>query len=91
MRRGMLLNQIHVRLFKTKGIVFRQGFLKYLTKTTFDTRFQAFELFLAMPKVLKTRKHVTSRIVTTEDVENVFEAIEWAHNAGRIHAYRYGN
>jgi len=61
---------------KRKILYFTKGLLKYLTKTTFDTRFQAFEVFLAMPRVLKTRKHVTSRIVTREDVENVLKAIE---------------
>ncbi len=63
---------------KRKVLYFTKGLLKYLAKTTFDTRFQAFELFLEMPKVLKTRKHVTSRIVTKEDVENVLHAIEQA-------------
>ena len=76
---------------KRKVLYFAKGLLKYLTKTTFDTRFQAFELFLAMPKVLKTRKHVTSRIVTTEDVENVLKAIELAYDGGRIDAYHYRN
>ncbi len=55
---------------KRKVLNFTKGFLKYLTNTTFDTRFLAFELFLKMPKVLKIRKHVTSRIVTKEDVKN---------------------
>ncbi|MGA3198298.1 MAG: hypothetical protein ABSD89_02715 [Halobacteriota archaeon] len=50
---------------------FATAFLKYLAKTRFDTRYQAFELFLEMPKGLRARKHVTSRIVTKEDVENV--------------------
>jgi hypothetical protein len=72
-------------LFSTKGL------LKYLTKTTFDTRFQAFELFLEMPKVLKTRKHVTNRIVITEDVQNVLKAIERSHSVGRIDTYHYLN
>ncbi len=76
---------------KRKVLYFAKGLLKYLTKTTFDTRFQSFELFLAMPKVLKTRKHVTSRIVTTEDVENVLKAIERAYNGGRIDASHYHN
>ena len=74
-----------------KVLYFAKGLLKYLTKTTFDTRFQAFELFLEMPKVLKTRKHVTSRIVTKEDVENVLKAIEKAFNIGRIDNVHYLN
>jgi integrase len=76
---------------KRKVLYFAKGLLKYLTKTTFDIRFQAFELFLAMPKVLKTRKNVTSRIVTTADVENVLKAIERAYNGGRIDADHYRN
>lgn len=62
-----------------------------MTKTTFDTRCLAFELFLEMPKIVKTRKHVTSRIVTKEDVENVLKAIEQAHNTGRVDDYHYLN
>ncbi len=76
---------------KRKVLYFTKGLLKYLTKTTFDTRFQAFELFLAMPKVLKTRKHVTSRIMTKEDVENVLKAIERAHDGRRIDTNHYRN
>jgi len=76
---------------KRKVLYFTKGLLKYLTKTTFDTRFQAFELFLAMPKVLKTRKHVTNRIVTKEDVENVLKAIEQAFSVGRIDKAHYLN
>lgn len=72
-------------------LYFTKGLLKYLTKTTFDTRFRAFELFLEMPKVLKTRKHVTNRIVPKEDVENVLKSIEQAFNIGRIDHYHYLN
>ena len=36
-----------------KVLYFTKGLLKHLTKTSFDTRFGAFELFLEMPKVLK--------------------------------------
>jgi len=74
-----------------KVLYFAKGLLKYLTKTTFDTRFQAFELFLEMPKVLKTRKHVTSRIVTKEDIENLLKAIEKAFSIGRIDNTHYLN
>jgi hypothetical protein len=72
-------------LYSTKSL------LKYLTKTTFDTRFRAFEPFLEMPKVLKTRKHVTNRIVTKEDVENVLKVIEQAFSIGRVDLYYYLN
>jgi hypothetical protein len=42
-----------------------------------------------MPNVLKTRKHVTNRIMTKEDVENVLVAIERAHESGRVDDYHY--
>jgi integrase len=58
---------------------FTTAFLKYLAKTHFDARYQAFDLFLEMPKGLKTRKHVTSRIITKEDVENILSAIQTAY------------
>jgi len=57
---------------------FATAFLKYLAKTHFDTRYQAFDLFLEVPKGLKARKRVTSRIVIKQDVENVLSAIETA-------------
>jgi len=76
---------------RRKVLFFTKGLLKYLTKTTFDTRYQAFELFLEMPKVLKTRKHVTNRIVTEEDVENVLKAIEHSFSIRRIDYDHYLN
>jgi len=76
---------------KRKVLYFTRDLLKYLTKTTFDTRFQSFELFLEMPKVLKTRKHVTNRIVTKEDVENTLKEIEKALSGGRIDNDHYLN
>jgi hypothetical protein len=44
-----------------------------------------------MPKVLKARKHVTSRIVVKEDVENVLKAIDQAFSIGRIDDYHFLN
>jgi hypothetical protein len=44
-----------------------------------------------MPKVLKTRKHVTNRIVTKEDVENTLKEIEKALSGGRIDNDHYLN
>jgi integrase len=63
---------------KRKVINFTKAFFRYLAKTRFNTRYQAFELFLEMPKALQKRKHVTSRIVTKRDIENVLAAIEQA-------------
>jgi hypothetical protein len=68
---------------------FAKAFLKYLAKTHFDARYQAFNLFLEMPKGLKARKHVTSRIVTKEDVKNVLLAIRRAYEEEEIDTYHY--
>jgi len=61
-----------------KVINFTRAFFRYLARTRFDTRYQAFELFLEMPKTLQERKHVTSRIVTKRDIEDILAAIEQA-------------
>ena len=74
-----------------KVMNFATAFLKYLSKTHFDTRYQAFDLFLEMPKGLKARKHVTSRIVTQADVENVLHTIKIAFNDGEIDRDSYLN
>lgn len=72
-----------------KVLNFATAFLKYLAKTHFDVRYQAFDLFLEMPKGLKTRKHVTSRIITKEDVENVLSAIQTAYQNNEIDGDHY--
>jgi hypothetical protein len=70
---------------------FATAFLKYLAKTHFDPRYQTFDLFLEMPKGLKVRKHVTNRIVTQEDVENVLYAIKLSFENGEIDGDYYFN
>ena len=72
-----------------KVMNFATAFLKYLAKTHFDSRYQAFDLFLEMPKGLKTRKHVTSRIITKEDVKNVLVAIQTAYENNEIEQHHY--
>ncbi|MGZ4937055.1 MAG: hypothetical protein ACXV4C_10985 [Halobacteriota archaeon] len=89
--RDITLGKYGSEFSRRKVLNFTKGFLKYLTKTTFDTRYLAFELFLAMPKVLKTRKHVTSRIIIKEDVENLLAAIRQAHSREQIDTYHYVN
>jgi len=74
-----------------KVMNFATAFLKYLAKTHFDTCYQAFELFLEMPKGSKVREHVTSRIVTTADVENVLHSIKISFENGEINADHYLN
>jgi len=67
-----------------KTLAFAKSFLKYLTKMRLDTRYLAFEVFLEMPKNLKTRKAITSRIITQADIENVLAHIKRAKRQGRI-------
>ncbi len=76
---------------KRKVLGFARAFLRYMSKIRFDERYIAFDLFLELPRAVKERKHVTSRIMTKEDVENVLKAIERAYNGGRIDAYHYHN
>jgi len=66
---------------------YSKAFLKYLAQTRFDSRYEAFTLFLAMPKALKERKHVTARIVTKQDVENTLAVIEQATEKEEIDEY----
>jgi hypothetical protein len=82
--RETVLTKYKCRYAKRKVLNFAKGFLKYQTKTTFDTRFLAFELFLEKPKRLKERKLITNRIVTKEDIENVLSAISCAEHANEI-------
>jgi len=47
---------------------FCEGVLKHLTKIRLDTRYFAFAVFLNMPKTVKVRKVMTSRIVRVTDI-----------------------
>jgi integrase len=76
---------------KRKVLQFARAFLSYMSKISFDQRYAAFDLFLELPRSVKQRKHVTSRIVTKEDVENVLRALENAYDKGRIDESRYLN
>jgi hypothetical protein len=49
----------------SKILNFAVSFLKFLAKTKMEPRYASFEAFLEMPKAVKERKSVTSRIVTT--------------------------
>jgi hypothetical protein len=71
-----------------KTLSFAKAFLKYLTKIRLDTRYCAFELFLEMPKRIKKRMVVTSRIITQTDIENVLAQIKRAELEGRISSKR---
>ncbi|MGZ4924338.1 MAG: hypothetical protein ACXV5H_10365 [Halobacteriota archaeon] len=67
-----------------KMLAFAKSFLKYLTKIRLDTRYSAFEVFLEMPKAVKIRKAITSRVVTRTDIENILAYIRRAEAAGEI-------
>jgi len=76
---------------KRKTLGFARVFLRHLSKTKFDERYAAFDLFLELPRAVKERKLVTSRIVTKEDVENLLRTIENEYCKGRIDPYHYLN
>jgi hypothetical protein len=68
----------------SKVLSFAVSFLKFLAKTKIEPRYTSFEVFLEMPRAVKKRKSVTSRIVTKEDIENVLSYIRNAENEGLI-------
>ncbi|MGA3198818.1 MAG: hypothetical protein ABSD89_05370 [Halobacteriota archaeon] len=76
---------------KRKVLQFARAFLQYMSKISFDQRYAAFDLYLLLPRSVKERKHVTSRIVTKDDVKNVLKAIEQTHRTGRVDNYLYLN
>ncbi|MGZ4880853.1 MAG: hypothetical protein ACXV5H_05465 [Halobacteriota archaeon] len=72
-----------------KILSFATAFLKFLSKTTFNQQFQAYAVFLELPKTVKVRKAVTGRIVTIDDIRNVLAYITRAYEEGRINEHRY--
>jgi integrase len=85
------LSERYTDIYARKVMNFAKAFLRYLAKTHFDTRYQAFDLFLQMHKGLKAHKRVTSRIVTKEDVENLLNAITQSFERGEIEKDHYVN
>ena len=78
------ISAVFIRMESRKMLSFAKAFLKYLTKMRLDSRYCAFELFLEMPKLIKKRMAVTSRIITKADIENVLKHIKRAEQHGRI-------
>jgi len=72
----------------SKVLSFVVSFLKFLAKTKMEPRYASFEPYLEMPRAVKQRKPVTSRIVTKEDIENVLLHIKRAKDEGNISAER---
>ena len=85
--RDHVLQKYHDMDAKRKVLQFARAFLRYMSKVSFDQRYAVFDLFLQLPRSVKERKHVTSRIVTKEDIENILTAIKQAHRSGGIDTY----
>jgi integrase len=72
----------------SKVLGFAAGFLRFLAKTKMEPRYASFEAYLEMPKAVKERKSITSRIVTKGDIENVLRHIKQAEKNGTLNAQR---
>lgn len=70
------LNKYQSEDSRRKKLAFAKAFLKYLTKTRLDNRYRAFKVFLEMPKTLKKRKNITSRIITKNDIQNILTFVK---------------
>jgi len=66
----------------SKVLSFAKSFLKFLTTTKAEPRYQTFAPYLELPKTVKERKNVTSRIVTKDDINNVLQHIAKAEREG---------
>ena len=86
--RSYVLEKYQSSWSKSKILTFAKAFLAYLTKTRLDTSYQAFSIFLELPKVVKERENVTSRIVTKKDVERILGHIHRAECHGIISTSR---
>jgi hypothetical protein len=62
----------------SKVLGFTVAFLKYLSKVNFDQRYRHLEVHLELPKAIRAVKLLTSRIITTEDIQNTIKAIDSA-------------
>jgi integrase len=82
--RSYVLEKYQSTWSKGKILAFAKAFLAYLTKIRLDTRYQAFSIFLELPKEVKERKSVTDRIVTKEDIESILDHIRRAESRGTI-------
>jgi hypothetical protein len=86
--RNYVLAKYQSQWSKSKTIAFAKAFLKFLSKTRLDTRYQAFAIFLELPRTVKERKIVTNRIITKDDIINVLKHIKSARSRGRISHYK---
>ena len=63
---------------------FAKSFLKFLATTRDEPRYLTFAPYLELPKTVKERKSVTSRIVVKEDICNILQYIESAEREGKV-------
>ena len=68
----------------SKVLSFARAYLSHLAKTRQDTRYQSFNAYLDLPRGLKERKTITSRIVTKDDINNVLRHIKNAEQDGHL-------
>jgi integrase len=68
----------------SKVLSFAKSFLKFLATTRAEPGYQTFTPYLELPKAVKERKRITSRIVTQEDINNVLQHIAKAEREGEI-------
>jgi integrase len=86
--RNQVLAKYQSQWSKSKTVAFAKAFLKFLSKTRLDTRYQAFAIFLELPRTVKERKNVTNRIITKDDITGVLKHIRSAHSRGKISRYK---
>jgi len=82
--RDSLLEKYESADSHSKVLSFAKSFLKFLTTTKAEPRYQTFAPYLELPKTVKERKSVTSRIVTKEDISNVLQYIAKAERGEEI-------
>jgi integrase len=68
----------------SKVLSFAKSFLKFLATTRAEPSYLTFTPYLELPKTVKERKSVTSRIVTKEDINNVLQHIAKANRGAEI-------
>ncbi|PWR70243.1 hypothetical protein DK846_15110 [Methanospirillum lacunae] len=67
---------------------FAISFLNHLGRVTMNPKYSAFTVYLELPKTKKTRKCVTSRIVTLDDISTMIERINEAERTDEISSDR---
>ena len=75
----------------SKVLGFARGFLSFLAQTKGNQRYLSLSIWLDMPKAVKERKRVTSRIIVKKDIENVLAHIRNAEKNGKISSSRAEN